>query len=263
MLLLQELLPNEILTRLPVVLWTFVRFSAVLIAAPMFGARTVPARVRVMLALLLAFTVAPQVTVPQDIAIFSGAGALLVVREVLIGVSMGFLLQLIFAAMATAGEVIALSMGLAFANVVDPERGVSVPVVSQHFVVMATLMFLALDGHMALIALVFESFSVLPPASAGLAASGFFELAAWVSRMFEAAILVALPASASLLVAGISMGLIARSAPQLNIFAVGFPMTLMLGITALMLSLPLLAPQFTELMAAVFEQARLVLGAFR
>jgi len=260
--LLQELISSEILTRLPVVLWTFVRFSAVLIAAPMFGARTVPVRVRVMLALLLAFTVAPQVSVPQDVAVFSVGGALLVVREALIGLSLGFLLQLMFAAMATAGEIIALSMGLAFANVVDPERGVSVPVVSQHFVVMATLMFLALDGHMALIALVFQSFEALPPASAGLAASGFFEIAAWVSRMFEAAVLVALPASASLLVAGISMGLIARSAPQLNIFAVGFPMTLMLGIAALMLSLPLLAPQFTDLMSAVFDHVGVVLRAF-
>lgn len=262
-MLLQELLPTEILPRLPAVLWTFVRISALLVAAPMFGARTVPVRVRVMLAVLLALIVAPGVAVPADVGIVSGAGAVLVIREILIGLSLGFMLQLLFAAVAVAGEVIALSMGLAFASVVDPERGISVPVVSQHFVVISTLLFLALDGHLALLVLLFESFEILPPAAAGLAGAGFVEIAEWVSRMFEAAILVALPAAAALLVASVSMGLIARSAPQLNIFAVGFPMTLMLGIVALMLSLPLLAPQFEQMLGAVLDAGRSALMAFR
>jgi flagellar biosynthetic protein FliR len=263
MFLLQEFIPTEILPRLPGVLWTFVRIGALLVAAPMFGARTVPVRVRVMLAALLALVVFPQVNVPADVAIVSGAGAVLVVREILIGISLGFMLQLLFAAVATAGEVIALSMGLAFASVVDPERGISVPVVSQYFVVFSTLLFLALDGHLALLMLLFESFELLPPAASGLAGAGFLEIAGWVSRMFEAAILVALPAAAALLVAAISMGLIARSAPQLNIFAVGFPMTLLLGLVALTLSLPMLVPQFEQTLIAVLGAARSALVAFQ
>ena len=256
MLLIQEFIPNEVLPRLPALFWTFVRVGALLVAAPTFGARTVPARVRVILAILIALVIFPQVPVPDGVAVMSGGGALLVAREVLIGVSLGFLLQLLFAAFATAGEVVALSMGLAFASVVDPDRGVSVPVVGQHFVVLATLLFLALDGHLALLVLLLESFTLLPPAASGLPAEGFWELAQWVSRMFEAAILVALPAATALLVASISMGLIARSAPQLNIFAVGFPMSLMLGIVALLFSLPLILPQFEQLLAAVFDAGR-------
>jgi flagellar biosynthetic protein FliR len=162
-----------------------------------------------------------------------------------------------------AGEIIALSMGLAFASVVDPDRGVSVPVIGQYFVVMSTLLFLALNGHLALLALLIESFSVLPPGVDGLGAAGFGELAGWAGRMFEAATMVALPAATALLVAGVSMGLIARSAPQLNIFSVGFPLTLMLGIVALLFSLPLLAPQFEALMQGALETGRTVVEAFR
>jgi flagellar biosynthetic protein FliR len=128
---------------------------------------------------------------------------------------------------------------------------------------MSTLLFLALNGHLALLQLLIESFGLLPPAVAGLGTAGFVELADSAGRMFEAAIMVALPAATALLVASVSMGLIARSAPQLNIFAVGFPMTLMLGIVALLFSLPLLAPQFEQLLVLVLEAGRSLLGGFR
>jgi flagellar biosynthetic protein FliR len=261
--LIQELIPQEVLPLLPAFFWTFVRIGALLVAAPMFGARTVPVRVRVMLALLLAIAVAPQVSVPAEVAVVSAGGAVLIVRELMIGFVLGFLVQMLFGAIAMAGEVIALSMGLAFASVVDPDRGVSVPVIGQYFVVMCTLLFLALNGHLALLALLIESFELLPPGVGGLAASGFYEFAGWASQMFEAAIMIALPAATALLVAGVSMGLIARSAPQLNIFAVGFPMTLMLGIVALLFSLPLLAPQFEQLLAGVLETGRSLVVGFR
>jgi len=261
--LLQNFIPNELLPQLPAFFWTFVRISALLVGAPLFGARTVPARVRVMLAVLLAFVVFPQVAVPGEVSVISPAGALLIARELVIGFALGFLVQMLFGAVAMAGEIIALSMGLAFASVVDPDRGVSVPVIGQYFVVMSTLLFLALNGHLALLQLLIESFGLLPPAVAGLNAAGFVELADAAGRMFEAAIMVALPAATVLLVASVSMGLIARSAPQLNIFAVGFPMTLMLGIVALLFSLPLLAPQFEQLLVVVLESGRSLLGAFR
>ena len=104
---------------------------------------------------------------------------------------------------------------------------------------------------------------LLPPGAEGLSSGGFAELAGWAGRMFEAATMVALPAATALLVAGVSMGLIARSAPQLNIFSVGFPLTLMLGIVALLFSLPLLAPQFGQLMQAALDSGRSVVEAFR
>ncbi len=254
---------GELMSWLSSLLYPFVRIGALLLAAPMFGARTVPVRVRLVLAMLLAIIVFPHVSAPADVQPLSLSGGLLLLREVLIGVSIGLLMQMMFAAVAIAGEVIALSMGLAFASMVDPERGGSVPLVGQHFVVYATLLFLAFDGHLALLMLLIESFEWLPPASSGLGALGFRELAGWGSRMFEAAILVALPASAALLVASVSMGLIARSAPQLNIFAVGFPMTLMLGIAALLFSMPLLVGQVELVLSAVLDHARTVFGGWQ
>ncbi len=234
--------------------WPFVRIGALLVAAPMFGARTVPVRVRITLALLLALVVYPLVQTPVDVDPLSLPGAALVLREVL---------QMVFSAMAMAGELVALSMGLAFASMVDPERGGSVPLVGQYFVIFATLLFLAMDGHLALLALLVESFQVLPPASGGLAGAGFQQLVSWGSDMFAAAVFVALPASAALLVANVSMGMIARSAPQLNVFAVGFPMTLLLGLVVLTFSMPSLGAQFEQVLEAGFAHARAVLGAAR
>ena len=259
---LLQLNEADMLTWINSILWPFVRISALLLAAPMFGARTVPARARVLLAVMLAVLVAPQVTVPADVDTVSMAGVLLLLREVLIGVSMGFMLQLMFGAMAMAGEIVALSMGLAFASMVDPERGVSVPLVGQYFVIFTTLLFLTLDGHLALLILLMDSFWLPPPAAAGLPAGGFWQLVGWGSAMFEAAVFVALPASAALLVASVSMGLIARSAPQLNIFAVGFPMTLVLGLVVLMLMMPVLPQQLEQIMETVMQQVRQVLGAW-
>ncbi len=263
MFLLTDILPNQVWPQLPALLFTFVRIGALLVAAPMFGARTVPVRVRIALAALIALVMFPSVTPPADLDLVSAAAAVMIGREILIGVSLGFLVQLVFSAVATAGELVALSMGLAFASVVDPERGTSVPVVGQHFVVLSTLIFLALDGHLALLLLLGESFVWLPPSTAGLGANGFAEIALWMGEALKSAVLVALPASTALLVSGVSMGLIARSAPQLNIFAVGFPMTLMLGIVALLFSLPLLAPQLEQMLAQVLAAGQAVVLAWQ
>ncbi|HEX6993009.1 MAG TPA: flagellar biosynthetic protein FliR [Gammaproteobacteria bacterium] len=251
----------ELMRWITAVMWPFVRIGALLLAAPLFGARTVPVRVRVALALVLALVVAPVLPPPVPVDPLSLAGALVAVREALIGAALGFLLQMVFGAMAMGGEIVALSMGLAFASVVDPERGASVPLVGQYFVIFSTLVFLAFDGHLALVSLLFESFVLMPPSTDAFGAAGFWEVASWGSEMFEAAVLVALPAAASLLVASVSMGMIARSAPQLNVFAVGFPLTLTLGLVVLALTLPSLAPQLETVLESVFVQMRDVLGA--
>ena len=251
----------ELMRWITAVMWPFVRIGALFAAAPLFGARTVPVRVRVALAFVLALVVAPVLPPPVQVDPLSLAGALVAVREALIGAVLGFLLQMVFGAMAMGGEIVALSMGLAFASVVDPERGVSVPLVGQYFVTFSTLVFLAFDGHLALVTLLVESFVMLPPAAEPFGAAGFWEVAAWGSEMFQAAVLVALPAAASLLVASVSMGMIARSAPQLNVFAVGFPLTLTLGLVVLALTLPGLGTQVESVLESVFVAMRDVLGA--
>jgi flagellar biosynthetic protein FliR len=243
------------------VMWPFVRISALLAAAPLFGARTVPVRVRAALAFLIALLVAPIVATPGEVEILSATGAVAIGREALIGLGLGFLTQMMFAALAMAGEIVALSTGLAFATIVDPERGNSVPLLGQYYVILATLLFLALDGHLALLDLLVRSFEPLPAGALGITAAGWWELVGWGSQMYRGAVHVALPAATAVLLANVSIGMMARSAPQLNVFAVGFPITMLLGIVFLLFSLPALDPQLGDLLADVLSHGAAVLGA--
>ena len=233
-------------------LWPFLRIGAMLVAAPLFGAGTVTVRIRLGFAFLLALVVAPLIPLPPAVEPLSLAGMVISVQQILIGLTIGFVMQMVFSAMTQAGETIALSMGLGFASMVDPQQGVQVPVVSTYFVIVSTLIFLALNGHVALIELTLMSFHSMPVAVDGIVRADLWNLVNWGSTMFVYALLVALPAVASMLVVNISMGVVTRAAPQLNIFAVGFPMMILLGFVLLLLTLPVLLPQFTELLAEAF-----------
>lgn len=234
------------------VLWPFMRIGAMLIAAPLFSAGMVTVRIRLAFAFLLALIVAPLIPLPPAVEPLSFAGLVISVQQILIGLTIGFVLQMVFSAMTQAGETIALSMGLGFASMMDPQQGVQVPVVSTYFVIMSTLIFLALNGHVALIELTLMSFNSMPVAVDGIVRADLWALVSWGSTMFVYGLLVALPAVASMLLVNLSMGVVTRAAPQLNIFAVGFPMMILLGFVLLLLTLPVLVPQFTELLADGF-----------
>ncbi|MBT8145038.1 MAG: flagellar biosynthetic protein FliR, partial [Gammaproteobacteria bacterium] len=170
----------------------------------------------------------------------SAQGLLISMQQFLIGLVIGAVLQMVFDAMVVAGQTAAMSMGLGFAFMIDSQRGVSVPVLSQFFLVLTTLIFLAIDGHLALIMLLTESFNSLPVGEAGVLRDGLWGAAMWGSKLFAGAMLVALPAVAALLVVNFSFGVMSRAAPTLNLFAVGFPVTLTLGFVILLWSLPTL-----------------------
>ena len=131
---------------------------------------------------------------------------------------------------------------------VDPQNGVQVPVVGQYYITVATLLFLALDGHLALIALLADSFHSIPVGTLGVTRDNLWEVAAWGGRMFAGGVLIAMPAVTALLLTNIAFGVVTRAAPQLNIFGVGFPITLTLGFVLIMFSLPSLLPQFSGLL---------------
>jgi flagellar biosynthetic protein FliR len=166
---------------------------------------------------------------------------------------MGFTLQLVFGALMIAGEAIALGMGLGFASMVDPANGVNVPVVSQFFIIIGTLLFLALGGHLMLIQLVVSSFESLPISSTGVGRDSFWSLVAWGSQMFIGALWIAIPALISMLVITLSMGVMTRAAPQLNIFSVGFPVTMFMGFIILLLVLPGFLPRINQLMLQAMQ----------
>lgn len=243
---------EEIVLWVGALMWPFVRISAALLVVPLFGARNVNVRARLALGLLLALIVAPQLATQPTVDPLSLGGLVVAMRQILIGVAMGFILQMVFSALTQAGEYIALSMGLGFASAVDPVGGVQVPMISQFLTILATLIFLALNGHLVLIELLIRSFETFPVTGAGLTTDELWAVIGFGSQMFSGAVLIALPAMASLLLVNLAMGVVTRAAPQLNIFAVGFPVTILAGFLILILTLPALSVRIGELLLAAF-----------
>jgi flagellar biosynthesis protein FliR len=225
------------------VIWglAMVRPGAAMLAAPMLGMRGLPVQLRIILALAIGIAASARVAPAlPEAGMASLEGAVLLAGEVLAGASLGFALQLGYGASLIAGEVIAGAMGLSFAATADPSGTGSVPVVASFLSVVAFLLFLAADGHLLLIAAVVESYAALPPG--GVPAGELGEaVAGFGSAMFAAALAIALPVGFATLLVQIAMALLARTAPQLNLFAVGLPAALGAGLWFLALCLPLMA----------------------
>ena len=174
--------------------------------------------------------------------------------QILIGLLMGFILRLVFSALTIAGENIAVTMGLGFAQITDPVNGVTVPIISQFLTISATLIFLALDGHLALINMMFDSFAYIPVGYVFDYQVALWDVVSWGANMFAGALMVAIPAVTALLIANSALALMTRAAPQLNIFSVGFPITIMFGLAVIALTLPSIAVVFQNLLSNAFEQ---------
>jgi flagellar biosynthetic protein FliR len=229
-------------------LWPFMRISAMALAMPITGTRLMPVRIRVAVAFLLSVMVLPLLPPVPAVDPLSVEGLTISIQQVLIGFAMGFVLQLVMAALTVAGEAIAMAMGLGFASMVDPANGVNVPVLSQFFLILGTLLFLALGGHLMIIQLVLSSFQTLPIGVNGLERDAFWLVVTFSSQIFIGALWIALPALVSILMITLAMGIMTRAAPQLNIFSVGFPVTMLMGFIILMLVMPNLLPRFNQLL---------------
>ena len=229
-----------------------IRISAMFTIAPMFGSQTIPVRLRVAAAVVISVSLAPMLMQGPAPDPLSGTGLARVASELLIGLSMGFILQLTFASLYMAGEMVATTMGLSMAQVTDPNNGAPVPVLGQLFFMVGMLVFLGLNGHLALLAMLFDSFQILPVGGGGLDGVHMRELAGWAGEMFAGAVRVALPAVTALLAINVMLGVITRSAPQLNLFSFGLPITTLLGLAMLVLALPEIAPAMERSLDSVF-----------
>ena len=241
-------------------LWPLLRIAAMLMAAPIFSVRQIPVRFRMLLAVLITLVVQPLLADSPLVSVFSSDSLLIAMQQILIGVALGFLLQMAFNALIFGGQVMAYSMGLGFANMMDPTNGVQVPVVAQFWLILAMLAFLMMNGHLVLISAIVDTFAVLPVATDGLTRAGAWELVSWASRMFAAGVLMAMPVIIALLLVNIGMGVVSRAAPQLNIFAIGFPITLMMGFILIWMTLPQVMTNFGGLVTEAFARSALVLS---
>jgi len=241
-------------------LWPFFRIGAMLMAMPVIGVKTVPKRVRIAFAIVLTLIIAPLVPDVPQVDPLSGSAVLIVAQQILIGVAMGFILQLVFAIFLVGAHVISMQMGLGFATMIDPQSGASIPVLGQFFTIVVTLVFLALNGHLLLIEMLVNSFHTLPISESGISAEGYWLMALWGREVFSGAVLVALPAIAALLFVTLTLGVMTRAAPQFNIFAVGFPISLVWGVVIVYFTLPGLIGQIDGLFSKGFFLISRILG---
>jgi flagellar biosynthetic protein FliR len=180
---------------------------------------------------------APLVQIPAALSIFSGAGLLAAVQEMLIGVAIGMVVQLTFEALTFAGQTISLTMGLGFATLVDPQRGANTTVIGQMFMIFGILTYLAVNGHLVLIGTLAESFQTLPIGAAHINGNFLLSVVLWGARVFESGLLIALPAVIALVIINLALGVVTRAAPQLNLFGIGFTITLLCGFLVLIVGL--------------------------
>jgi len=216
--------------------------------APIFGARFVPGRYKIILSGAITLLVAPLLPAMPDVSPFSGPGLVITVQQIIIGAAIGFVLQIVFDALAMGGQLLANTMGLSFAFNVDPLRGASAPVVGQFYTLIATLTFLALNGHVAIIQVLVDGFRDLPVGTTGLGTDGYWQIVLWGSTLFRGALMVALPGLTALLVVNLAFGVVSRAAPSLNLFAIGFPVTLVGGLLIVLAGLPAMQEAFIQLM---------------
>ncbi len=239
-------------------LWmlAMIRPGAAFLAAPLFGGGNVPVQLRLVLALAIGIPAAQAsgMAVPAE-GIVSFAGFLLIIAEVVVGLAIGFALQIGFAAALLAGEAISNAMGIAFAAIADPANGQMSPAIGQYLSMLATFLLLATDGHLALIEIVVESYRTLPPGQAWLSFEVIGRIAGFGSLLFAAGLSIALPVGCALVMVQMMMGMIARSAPTLNLFAVGLPATLLAGVVLLAMATPIMADTITATMRHTLDNA--------
>jgi flagellar biosynthesis protein FliR len=253
-----NLLTGDIVEKFYTFLWPLTRIAAALMTVPILSVDAANARVRLMLALALTLLIFPMFTWPI-IDPISSLGITTMFNQVGIGVMMGLTLQVITAAMIVAGQAISSAMGLSMSNLLDPNLG-NVPVLSQFLIILSTLIFLGTGGHLMLISILLDSFTLIPVGQSLLSLAAIGKLLAWSSMMFLGAVLIGLPVMVTLLVVNIGLGVMTRAAPSLNIFVVGLPATILAGFMILLLSMGSIGSRIQWLWLQGFAHVRDVLG---
>jgi flagellar biosynthetic protein FliR len=220
--------------------WPLVRVMALIATAPLLSNNAVPTRIKVALGVGIALVLVPVVPAPRVDTVLSADGLALLVQNILAGAALGFGMRVIVAAIGLAGEIIGLQAGLAFGNFFNPVTNDSENGVASLLSMLGLMLFIAIDGHLMLIAALAESFRVLPLTLPPALPGGFDSMARLGADLFALGLALALPFIAVMLVTNVMLGVLARVSPQLNLFAVGFPLTLSLGLGSLFLFLPYL-----------------------
>lgn len=227
------------------------RILAFIASAPLWSTAGIPRRTRLIMGIAITVAIAPSLPAMPDVQPASMAGLWIMLQQMLIGIGMGFAARIVFAAFDMAGEFIGLQMGLGFATFFDPLSSSQTPVIAEFYSLIALMLLLSMNGHLLYFATLAQSFSAIPVSATPLAAASWLNLAELGSKIFSAGLLLALPVVVALMITNVGLAVLTCAAPQLNIFALGFPLTLIGGFAAIGISMHYLAVPIQ----AIFEFA--------
>jgi len=241
-------------------LWPLFRISGFFLASPVIGSNFVPVRVRMILALAVSLVVSPTLPELPPVPGLSLSLLLVVLQQILIGVALGFFLQMLFQIFILLGQMIAMQMGLGFASMVDPTNGISVAILSTFYLMFVVFLFVVMDGHLLMIQVIADSFEQIPISATPVQNDFYFRMVSTISWVFSSALLLALPALTALLITNFAFGIMTRAAPQMNIFALGFPIALMFGLFIIWLSLGNFVDVASSVFAEMFARMRALMA---
>lgn len=247
---------TQVLAWITPLLWPFLRVLALFGSLPVFAQRGVPARVRVALAFLIAFCAQATLPAMPLIELDSSAAVLAVVQQLLVGLSLGFAVRIVFAAVEFAGEMIGLQMGLNFAGFFNPMTGGEATATSRFFSIAVSWLFIVIGGHLMLIAAVVQSFDAFPVGPEPFAFLRAVQPQVWGAEVFRLGLWIALPMIAMLLFVNLVLGIISRVAQQMSIFSIGFPITVSVGLVGMLLTLPMMQMPFTMALERMLQYFR-------
>ncbi|GBL45645.1 flagellar biosynthesis protein FliR [Sulfuriferula multivorans] len=245
----------ELNTWIAALLWPLTRILGLIAVAPVFGNTSVPVQVKIGIGVMLTLIVAPTLPALPTVDPMSFPGLLILVQQLIIGLGMGFAMRIIFAGVEMAGAITGMTMGLSFASFFDPQSQGQSNFISQFMSLLATLAFLAVNGHLLLLSVLAHSFSTFPISASPMGGQIFKQIADWGGIIFSAGVQLSLPMVAALLITNIALGILTRAAPQLNLFGIGFPITLTIGFVVIGLALPYLATPLERLFQQGIEMA--------
>lgn len=229
-------------------LWPLTRVLGLIATAPLFGNLSVPMRLKVALGVMISLVIAPGVPAVPAADPMSLAGLAILAQQLVIGLAMGFAMRIVFSAAEMAGEITGLTMGFGFATFFDPQTRARTSVIAQFLSLLTLMIFLALNVHLMMLSSLAHSFVTLPISAQPMGTAGFLQLANWGGLIFSSGVQLALPMIAALLITNIALGVLTRAAPQLNLFGIGFPVTVGAGFIVVGLVLPFLATPLSRLL---------------
>lgn len=239
-----DLLSSSIMQLLSDFLLPFLRISGMLISMVGLSARTIPTPVRTLFALFLTLAILPVMPAVNMPDLFSAGAIVVMFQQLIIGIALGFISAMVLDTFVLAGQIIAMQTGLGFASIVDPVNGISVPAVGQFYLILATLIFWSIDGHLAMIQMITASFTAFPIGEAWFTPEQYKSIAHWGAWMFVSAITVALAPIVSLLIVNLAFGVMTKASPQLNIFSIGFSIAQIMGLIIIFVTLENLTTHF-------------------